>query len=163
MQRPITLFTIPFLALFILAAFFFPPGFLFAQAPVAIQSSGNPPAAESSELRELREAVQELRAEVAELRDEIRKQRQAEQSPARVLVEMSSRSDNSLAQPGQNTLPESHNGQDVLRDVTLEVGLDGYYGYNFNNPIGKTQCRGSHLFARHKWITVNQITQIHFG
>ncbi|HEV3042022.1 MAG TPA: outer membrane beta-barrel protein [Candidatus Angelobacter sp.] len=137
MQRSTVRFPISFATLFIFTVFFFPPCLLFAQAPVVIQSLGNLPAPESNELRELREAVRELRAEVAELRDEIRKQRQTEQPPTKSLVETSSRVDTSLAQPGQNTISEAHKGLDLLRDATLEVGLDGYYGYNFNNPIGR--------------------------
>src|SRR5437762_4690060 len=62
---------------------------VFGQAPLTIQLSDNTANAESSELRELREAVQDLRAEVAELRSEIKKQRQQDEPQTRTSVEPS--------------------------------------------------------------------------
>jgi hypothetical protein len=104
-----------------------------AQVPSESQQSG-----ESSELRELREAVRDLRAEVAELRSEIKKQRPQEESQARTSVEPTPSTTNTPP-PAQSTASETRKGAglDFLRDATLEVGLDGYYGYNFNKPIGR--------------------------
>jgi hypothetical protein len=140
MQRPIGLFcirrvvvpAIPFV--FVLLT----PLCLLAQAPLTLPPSGNPVTAESNELRELREAVRDLRAEVAELRNEIKKQQQQDGSQTRTPAEPSSIPANALP-PAQTPASESRKGSglDFLRDATLEVGLDGYYGYNFNNPIGR--------------------------
>jgi hypothetical protein len=104
-----------------------------AQVPSESQQSG-----ESSELRELREAVRDLRAEVAELRSEIKRQGQQDESQTRTPVETSPSAANAPP-PAQSTASEARKGPglDFLRDATLEVGLDGYYGYNFNKPIGR--------------------------
>jgi hypothetical protein len=34
-------------------------------------------------------------------------------------------------------LPEDRKTLDFLRDTTVNVGLDGYYAYNFNHPVGR--------------------------
>jgi hypothetical protein len=48
----------------------------------------------------------------------------------------------SLSMPSPTTAPQNSLGAqdrqtlDFLRDTTINFGIDGYYGYNFNNPIG---------------------------
>jgi hypothetical protein len=122
------------IAAIIVAAILSMPLYSSAQIPTGSQQSG-----ESSELRELREAVRDLRAEVAELKSEIRKQRQPDESQTKTLIESSSGTPSTLQEPAPSPAPESSRGLglDFWREATLEVGLDGYYGYNFNNPIGR--------------------------
>src|SRR5262249_50459476 len=40
-----------------------------------------------------------------------------------------------LSNPALNT--EDRKTLDALRDTTINLGLDFYYGYNFNNPVGR--------------------------
>jgi hypothetical protein len=124
--------------------YFFLPVIILAILSLPLRSSAqvlpaNPPTAESSELRELREAVRDLRAEVAELRSEIKKQRQQDGSQTTTSVEPSSSVPGTSPQPPQSAAPDAGQGLglDFLREATIEVGLDGYYGYNFNHPIGR--------------------------
>ena len=37
----------------------------------------------------------------------------------------------------KSSASEEHSILDFLRDTTINLSLDGYYGYNFNNPIGR--------------------------
>src|SRR5258708_17338832 len=132
----------------IFVGFFFSSVLLIAQAPLTIQSSGNTASSESSELRELREAVRDLRAEVAELRNEIKKQHQQEESQTRTPAEISSTPTSTLP-PVQTAASETRKGTalDFLRDATLEVGLDGYYGYRSEEHTSELQSP-DHLVCR---------------
>lgn len=111
----------------------------FAQASANNTSS----LSQADEIRELREAVTELRAEIAELRSEMKKGQatnvsalvasgDSASSPQTATVQTAS------AQAGdpQANRPQGL-GADFLRVATLEFGVDGYYGWNFNNPIGR--------------------------
>lgn len=112
---------------------------LFAAAPPARSQTAATDV--SAEIRELREAVKELRAQVAELKQELKKER--EQAPQLVLV-MASPAEgqgplaaSSFASRSGSPAAEKGLGADFLRDSVIELGVDGYYGYNFNQPIGR--------------------------
>lgn len=116
--------------------------------PSLAQAASDSPVAAPSisqvdEIRELREAVRELRAEVAELKSEIRQGQTATVSDPPPPRESSSVSQIASSQtPGSQvvenqTVKREGLALDFLREATIEVGLDGYYGWNFNNPIGR--------------------------
>jgi hypothetical protein len=42
-----------------------------------------------------------------------------------------------VVQPSTAITPGDRSGLDFLRATTINVGVDGYYGYNFNYPIGR--------------------------
>jgi hypothetical protein len=105
-----------------------------AQAPLPAQ-----PPSQADEIRELREAVRDLRNQVAELKQELRS-RPINAAPGS--AESTSTSGTQITAPAQNVVAakeQEANGQalDFLRKSTIEVGIDTYYGYNFNNPIGR--------------------------
>jgi hypothetical protein len=92
------------------------------------------------EIEQLKQLVQQLQSRVARLEAQ-----QANNNPG---------SQKATAQDGGST--EAHNATDpqataatqalskndrdaldVFRDTTIDVGIDTYYGYNFNNPVGR--------------------------
>jgi hypothetical protein len=40
-------------------------------------------------------------------------------------------------QTPETSIPQESKVVDFLRDTTINLGLDGYYAYNFNNPVGR--------------------------
>lgn len=104
------------------------------------QAHSAPPSATSEPLQQ---RVGELEGEVAELK-RIVKELQSN-SPAAGSQDPPSAGLTSGAQPQsaslsteQSTLtPVDRKNLDFLRDTTINIGLDGYYEYNFNAPIGR--------------------------
>jgi hypothetical protein len=107
---------------------------------------GDTSTTDRTELRELREAVRELQLQVADLRRELREQRRGDNAPAiafdqaapALAVSMpipSAAVQENVAPPGKTEASDP--ALDFLRQTTIELGFDGYYGYNFNNPIGR--------------------------
>jgi len=96
--------------------------------------------------QDLQARVQTLEQEVTELKAMV-KQLQAGQSTAQpVQHELAGaeavdlRPDHTQAQPqtqAQIISSVDRENLDFLRDTTINVGLDTYYEYNFNNPVGR--------------------------
>jgi hypothetical protein len=118
---------------------------LYAQAAPA---SAGPAASEASELRELRQAVHELQIQVAELRQELKDQRARDGRPRAVgavmpAVELEPSPGDSQSLDVQQDASVQAKQQsaesplDFLRRTDIEVGVDTYYGFNFNEPIGR--------------------------
>jgi Putative beta-barrel porin-2, OmpL-like. bbp2 len=90
----------------------------------------------------LQQRVGELEGEVAELK-RIVKQLQSNSQSASASQDPPQAQLTSAAQPGsasaeQSTLaPKDREILDSLRNTTINVGLDGYYEYNFNAPVGR--------------------------
>lgn len=105
----------------------------FAQAPAESQ-----PSSDAEELRELREAVRELRAEVAELKKEIKQGQPVTPSEAPPVVAAAAIQQDPPTATSQTAETQTQGlGLDFLRAATIEAGMDGYYGFNFNSPIGR--------------------------
>ena len=109
-----------------------------AQSNVDHASGTVQPSSPEDEIRELRQAVQELRAEVADLKIEIRRGRAESEVAVQPLLESVALKQSGPTQNAQatETTPED-SWLGFLRDTTIEIGVDGYYGYNFNDPIGR--------------------------
>lgn len=108
-------------------------GTSLAQAPADSQ-----PSSEAEELRELREAVRELRAEVAELKNEIKRGQSPTVANVQPVAEALAVQQSSPAATNQAAETQNQGlGLDFLRTATIEAGMDGYYGFNFNSPIGR--------------------------
>lgn len=94
---------------------------------------------------DLERRVRQLESEVTELKQIVGQLQQGVAASgngipaASHLVEVSERvaSLPSTAEPAPVINPEDRKNLDFLRDSTINVGLDTYYGYNFNNPIGR--------------------------
>jgi hypothetical protein len=66
------------------------------------------------------------------------KQLQSTNSMASASMRADSASDIEPQTPAQETsIPQESKVVDFLRDTTINLGLDGYYSYNFNNPVGR--------------------------
>ncbi|HEY6305724.1 MAG TPA: outer membrane beta-barrel protein [Candidatus Angelobacter sp.] len=121
---------------------------LFAGVELQAQTApaaSDPASAETSELRELREAVRELQVQVAELKRELHGQRTTDARPVSTAapaagtasaapVQAAAGQDNAAAQAKPDGAEQA---LDFLRRTTIEVGIDTYYGFNFNDPIGR--------------------------
>jgi len=100
-------------------------------APSRAQTSSPP--ASAQEVRELRELVQQLQAQVAQL------EAQQKKEGSEVALQPAA-SDSAQTSPvnQSNTLSADDRGVlDFFRGTTINLGVDGYYGYNFNRPIGR--------------------------
>jgi Putative beta-barrel porin-2, OmpL-like. bbp2 len=112
-------------------------------APSAAASNDQP-----SELHQLLEAVRELQIQVAELRRELHDQRIASNaqpanaaSPLTPAVLPPNEAQPQATDVQQNAAQTNHESAqstlDFLRRTDIEVGIDTYYGFNFNSPIGR--------------------------
>ncbi len=118
---------------------------LFTGLKPQAQTSTTPPAdrgaSQTDELRELREAVRDLQVQVAELKRELHHQHGTEGEASAPNTQLAGATANvapqAAAENSQAVQDSNGLGLDFLRQSTIEVGLDVYYGYNFNNPIGR--------------------------
>ena len=94
----------------------------------------------SQQVIELRALVQKLQARVDDL--ERRTQAQSDTTaaappPAQPANAAPQQQAQAQATPSQPSLPVPSSGPDFLHGTTFNLLMDGYYGYNFNNPIGR--------------------------
>jgi hypothetical protein len=99
----------------------------------AQQTTDQSNAASAEEVRELRQLVQQLQAKVATLEDEMQKH------PPASSPDSAPKTSQPADQPaGVAALTADDRGVlDFFRGTTINLGLDGYYGYNFNQPVGR--------------------------
>src|SRR5690349_3730160 len=99
--------------------------------------------AESPEALENR--VQQLESEVSELKQIVMQLQQGTAAQAkssasgRGIIEVSApvASQAAPAQSASVVSADDRKALDFLRNTTINVGIDTYYGYNFNNPVGR--------------------------
>lgn len=117
---------------------------LKAQSPAP--ESAAKPDRESAELRELREAVHELQLQVAELKRELHDHRTVTPQAANGVILAPAVLSTGNPQPQANETQQNDAQAkresteatlDFLRRTDIEVGIDTYYGFNFNDPIGR--------------------------
>jgi len=114
-----------------------PAGAQSRPGPASTDAPGGAPTSEG-----LQQRVGELEREVAELKRMV-KELQSNSQPASGSQSVPAAQLTSSAQPQsasveQSTLtPADRASLDFLRDTTVNIGLDGYYSYNFNAPIGR--------------------------
>ncbi|HTU43847.1 MAG TPA: outer membrane beta-barrel protein [Bryobacteraceae bacterium] len=105
--------------------------------PVSASAENNPSGL-SQQITELRALVQKLQARVDEL--EKRSQAQSETDPSPSSPPQSTNAapqQQAQATSSQPASPTSSPGPDFLHGTTFNLLIDGYYGYNFNDPIGR--------------------------
>lgn len=99
----------------------------------------SPTGAESAQTTQAMQArIDKLEAEVAELKALVRTLQpsapsQAHADPPADAVAQPTRQD--LEQP--SLAAEDRKALDFVRDTTINLGIDGYYSYNFNHPVGR--------------------------
>lgn len=116
------------------------------------QPESSPPDARNSQ--DLQRRVEQLEAEVAELKRLVQERNPAkpeygqDSSQGHIVsnsIVPATRISPEEAKPSQEQPPvgrasltaEDRKTLDFLRDTTVNVGVDGYYGYNFNQPVGR--------------------------
>ena len=104
------------------------------------QSAGAVPNDSSAESPQaIQERLGRLEAEVAELKAMIKQLKAGPVSEALVRSERSeSQTERDSAVEQKNLVPDNDRKiLDFLHNTTIDVGLDGYYAYNFNHPVGR--------------------------
>lgn len=94
---------------------------------------------------DLERRVQQLESEVNELKEILRQFQQgiaakdSGNAPTQRIVEASApvASETATASPAPVFTAGDRKILDFLRNTTINVGIDTYYGYNFNNPVGR--------------------------
>lgn len=121
-------------------SFFLLASFALAQSG---SSTANPPS-DSSDLRqqilELRSLVDKLQARVAELEKQSGAQQAQDASPpppAQATNAAPQQQPEAQATASQPNSPTPGAGPDFLHGTSINLLMDGYYGYNFNDPIGR--------------------------
>lgn len=91
------------------------------------------PSASAQEVRELRALVQQLQEKVAQLEGQ-----PAKGSESAVVPQARSASEPASSASHSNVLSENDRGVlDFFRATTINLDIDGSYGYNFNRPVGR--------------------------
>ena len=115
----------------------------------AQQTTGADPADLARQVAELRVLVLQLQAQVKELQNQPRIIQTAATIPSPLALGNANSTTNSnfveTAIPAQplesqantSTPPHAPKARDFLHGTTLNFLIDGYYGYNFNDPIGR--------------------------
>lgn len=133
-----------------------------AVLPCCLTGADTPNAAADNDLRQqvilLQQAVQKLQARV----DELEKRAGAPESSPAVAAAISvtpaaplPQTAESQVSPSQVTvatappIPEQH---DFLRSTTIGFLMDGYYGYNFNDPIGRVNLLRAYDVSSNSFI-----------
>ena len=134
---------------------------LIASLTAAAQQASNASPVSGEAFQELRQTVSQLQAEVAELHSQMRDMQAASgcSAPSKESVHLAEASYSTTdlrspveeldlqteGQPGTrppagsalSLTPEDRSILDYLRGTTTNVMIDGYYSYNFNEPIGR--------------------------
>ena len=107
-------------------------------ASLHAQAAGSvPPGPPAGHAQAMQERIDKLEAEVAELKAIVR---QLQSTPAQSAASPRSgiAADTTQAQREiKRSQEEQGKAPDPVRDTTVSVGLDGYYAYNFNQPVGR--------------------------
>jgi len=131
---------------------------LLAWCPPSRAQASNPAPASAEEFKQLRELVQSLQTRVTDLENELK--RRPTPAPERIEINSGVSATAPLntapaatvattAAPVQSTSPDAPKEHavaadrailDYLHGATLNFALDEYYGYNFNNPIGRVNA-----------------------
>jgi putative OmpL-like beta-barrel porin-2 len=120
---------------------------------------------------DLRMRVQQLEAEVSELKQIVKQLQAASTAKDAVVVAGDANAISGSDAPSQSTahLASGQEGSklsagdrktlDFLRDTSINLGLDTYYAYNFNNPVGRVNVLRAYDVLSNE-ISLNQASVI---
>ncbi len=91
----------------------------------------------TSDMENLQVRVETLEGEVSTLRSLVRQLQASQSQPHPALVSAVSTGPTDPPPPESALTPDDRKIIDSLRQTTINVGVDTYYGYNFNNPVGR--------------------------
>jgi Putative beta-barrel porin-2, OmpL-like. bbp2 len=148
---------------------------LLAWCPPGRARANKPAPASAEEVKQLREVVQSLLTRVTELENEL-KQRQLSSTeriernptvsvaapPAATVTTTPATApaqSASLEAAKEQTIAEDRRILDYLRGATLNFGLDEYYGYNFNRPVGRVNALRAYDVLSNN-ISLNQASMV---
>lgn len=134
------------------------------KAQIRAEASGETPSSLTDTHTDLSRRVETLEAEVAELKRLLKDAAPAgnqlhgnaasesDIAPARANANPVSAGSSALAQDDRKTL-------DFFRDTTINLGLDGYYAFNFNQPVGRVNLLRAYDVLSNN-ISLNQASVI---
>jgi hypothetical protein len=148
---------------------------LLAWCPAGRAQADNPAPALAEEVKQLREVVQSLLTRVTELENEL-KQRQlssteriernptvsvaAPPAPTVTTTPATAPAQSASSEAAkEQTIAEDRRILDYLRGATLNFGLDEYYGYNFNRPVGRVNALRAYDVLSNN-ISLNQASMV---
>lgn len=111
-------------------------GSLLAGASAARAQAVAPARGAPDDVAQLRRLVEELQKRVAELEGRARQQTSAASQPASTAALETSAPAQAQVAPAHLT-NDDRAILDYLKGTTVNLTVDGYYGYDFNNPIGR--------------------------
>ena len=125
---------VEFVSMMVLAA-----GFLDSSCPQAWAQSTSSVSQEDkdAEVRQLRELVLKLQARVEQLEARQQANDPGPQAREGSAAETESRQPALSAQSSATLTAEDRGALDFLKATTIDLGIDTYYSYNFNYPIGR--------------------------
>jgi hypothetical protein len=116
-------------------------------SPALAQDNKPDPATRNNDSSELHQQIIELRSLVDKLQarvDELEKRSQTQEtagsaasSPSQPVNAAPQQQAQAQTTPSQGPPPSPTTGPDFLHGTTINLLMDGYYGYNFNDPIGR--------------------------
>jgi hypothetical protein len=122
-------------------------------------STGGDGTTPAAEMRQMREMIEKLESRVRQLEAEkavIVSGQPGTPPAAPTTHDLAPTGAKGAAQ--SNSLTEADRGTlDFLRGTTINLGVDGYYGYNFNRPIGRINLLRAYD-AQSNSFTLNQAT-----
>lgn len=108
------------------------PAAVRAQSPSEMSSSAQGAQA-------MQDRITKLEAEVSELKAIVKQLQSSSTRSLALQVASQGSPDSPPPQPNvpQNLTSEDRKNLDLLQETTINLGLDGYYAYNFNAPVGR--------------------------
>src|SRR5215472_14202158 len=85
----------------------------------------------------MQERISKLESEVSELKATVKQLQQALAKSSGSLQSETVVDDKATVESQNASQGENRKTLDLLRDTTLSVGVDTYYSYNFNHPVGR--------------------------
>src|SRR5215471_10886536 len=108
-----------------------------------------------AEVRQLRELVLKLQARVEQLEAH---EHAVDPSPPRPPGPSAAAESQAVAAPSPSQ-PAEGSVLDFLKATTIDLGIDGYYGYNFNSPIGRVNLLRAYDVSSNAF-SLNQATVV---
>jgi hypothetical protein len=107
----------------------------------------------------MQDRVDKLEAEVSELKAVLKQLQSISASTSNQLTIDASVATKVPAEQQSVVQPEDRKTLDVFRDTTINLGLDTYYAYNFNSPVGRVNLFRAYDVLSNE-ISLNQASVI---
>lgn len=128
-------------------------GLVLAQSAV----DGNAEKSSNDEVRQLKALVEQLQTRVAQLEQQQGKKQSSEPEANTVSSNVAPATASSTG--SQLLTQDDRSALDFLHDTTLNFTFDGYYGYNFNRPVGRVNLLRAYDVSSNSF-SINQATVI---